>query len=83
MKRTASHTKTKGIHCGTILVIQFLCSLHLAQAQVNSGSNGSDGAFHPTTNTVINMADHPDGIYHYKSVHSSKQGDVVTEWIGA
>lgn len=33
------------------------------QAQVNSGSNGSDGAFNPATNTVINMADHPDGIY--------------------
>ena len=42
-----------------------------AQAQVNSGSNGSDGAFNPTTNTVINMADHPDGIYHYTSVYIS------------
>ena len=40
-----------------------------AHAQVNSGSNGSDGAFHPTTNIVINMADHPDGIYHYTSVN--------------
>ena len=40
-----------------------------AHAQVNSGSNGSDGAFNPTTNTVINMADHPDGIYHYTSVN--------------
>ena len=40
-----------------------------AQAQVNSGSNGSDGAFNPTTNTLINMADHPDGIYHYTSVN--------------
>lgn len=40
-----------------------------AHAQVNSGSNGSDGAFNPTTNTVINMADHPDGIYHYSSVN--------------
>src|SRR5438876_1171369 len=36
-----------------------------ASAQVSSGSNGSDGAFNPTTNTVINMADHPDGIYQY------------------
>jgi len=40
-----------------------------AHAQVNSGSNGSDGAFNPTRNTVINMADHPDGIYHYTSVN--------------
>jgi len=37
--------------------------------QVNSGSDGSDGAFHPTTNTVIDMADHPDGIYQYTSVN--------------
>ncbi len=41
-----------------------------AQAQVNTGSNGSDGAFNPTaTNTVINMADHPTGIYQYSSVN--------------
>lgn len=39
-------------------------------AQVNSGSDGSDGAFNPTaTNTVINMADHPTGIYQYTSVN--------------
>ncbi len=48
-----------------------------AQAQVNSGSNGSDGAFNPTTNTVINMADHPTGIYHYTSVNISN-GVTVT-----
>jgi hypothetical protein len=36
---------------------------------VNSGSNGSDGAFNPTTNTVINMANHPNGIYQYTSVN--------------
>src|ERR1017187_1140796 len=40
-----------------------------ASAQVNSGSNGSDGAFNPTTNTVINMADHPNGVYQYTSVN--------------
>ena len=38
-----------------------------AHAQVNSGSNGSDGAFNPTTNTVINMAAHPNGICHLRS----------------
>lgn len=42
-----------------------------AHAQVNSGSNGSDGAFNPTTNIVINMADHPSGIYQYTSVNIS------------
>jgi hypothetical protein len=40
-----------------------------ANAQVNSGSNGSDGAFNPATNTVINIADHPNGIYQYTSVN--------------
>ena len=40
-----------------------------ASAQVNSGSNGSDGAFNPATNTAINMADHPNGIYQYTSVN--------------
>jgi len=49
--------------CGTLLPV-------FCPAQVNSGSNGSDGAFNPTaTNTVINMADHPDGIYQYTSVN--------------
>jgi hypothetical protein len=38
-------------------------------AQVKSGSNGSDGALNPTSNLVIDMADHPDGIYQYTSVN--------------
>jgi hypothetical protein len=41
----------------------------LMRAQVNTGSNGSDGALNPTGNTVINMASHPDGIYQYTSVN--------------
>lgn len=40
-----------------------------ASAQVNSGSNGSDGAFSPTHSVTIDMADHPDGIYQYTSVN--------------
>jgi hypothetical protein len=41
-----------------------------ATAQVNSGSNGSDGAFNPmAATTVVDMADHPSGIYHYTSVN--------------
>ena len=51
----------------------FLLSLLLIPAasfaQINSGSNGSDGAFNPTSNVVIDMADHPDGIYQYTSVN--------------
>ena len=51
------------------IAISFLLAGTAAQAQVNSGSNGSDGAFNPTTNTVINLADHPDGIYQCTSVN--------------
>ena len=51
-----------------IPVLLLLLSL-AASAQVNSGSNGSDGALNPTANLVIDMADHPDGIYHYTSVN--------------
>jgi hypothetical protein len=50
-----------------LAVLLGLCAS--TQAQVNSSSNGSDGAFNPTTNTVINMADHPNGIYQYTSVN--------------
>jgi hypothetical protein len=58
--------------CGALLPV--FCS-----AQVNSGSNGSDGAFNPTTNTVINMADHPTGIYQYSSVNIP--GNVTVSFI--
>ena len=47
----------------TIVTMLLLLACVAAHAQVNSGSNGSDGAFNPTTNVVINMADHPNGIY--------------------
>ncbi len=40
-----------------------------AFAQFNSGSDGHDGAFNPTANIEIDMADHPDGIYQYASVN--------------
>lgn len=48
-----------------------------ASAQVNSGSNGSDGAFNPAANIVINMANHPDGIYQYTSVNISNNVTVT------
>jgi hypothetical protein len=38
-------------------------------AQVNSGSNGSDGAFNPTSDVTIDMPSRPDGIYQYSSVN--------------
>jgi hypothetical protein len=40
-----------------------------AHAQVSTGSNGSDGAFNPTGNIVVDMSDHPNGIYQYTSVN--------------
>ena len=48
-----------------------------AHAQVNSGSNGSDGALDYSsltnlgysTNIVLNMADHPTGIYQYTYIN--------------
>jgi len=52
----------------SLLLTLFLLPLP-ARSQVNSGSNGSDGALNPTANLVIDMADHPDGIYHYTSVN--------------
>lgn len=51
-----------------LLILVLMLPLVSRAQTVNSGSNGSDGAFHPKTTTVIDMADHPDGIYHYTSV---------------
>ena len=45
--------------------------------QIESGSDGSDGVLSPVTNTVINMSDHPDGIYQYTSI-SITSGVTVT-----
>ena len=53
-------------NCSLAMLLSFAAA---TQAQVNSGSNGSDGAFNPTTNIVINMANHPNGTYQYTSVN--------------
>ncbi len=49
--------------------LAFAAGLISARAQINTGSDGHDGAFNPTQSTVIDMADHPDGIYQYTSVN--------------
>ena len=60
---------------GSIVSRHFLCAFVLlllataCLAQVSTGSNGHDGPLNPTANKVINMADHPDGIYQYTSVN--------------
>jgi hypothetical protein len=51
------------------IVVSLLFAGTAAHAQVNSGSDGHDGAFNPATSTVIDMADHPDGIYQYTAVN--------------
>jgi hypothetical protein len=53
----------------SVLVILLFALNFSSRGQVSSGSDGHDGVFNPTTNTVINMADHPDGVYHYSSVY--------------
>lgn len=50
------------------LVALFTVHEAVAATPLDVGSNGSDGDFHPTTDVTIDMSNHPDGIYHYKSV---------------
>jgi len=67
MQRRAGGVKLSSIiFCVTVLVAGLPVR---GGAQVNSGSNGSDGAFNPTVDTVLNMAAHPDGIYQFTSVN--------------
>lgn len=40
-----------------------------AFAQFTAGSDGSDGAFNPTVDTLVDMAAHPDGVFQYTSVN--------------
>ena len=69
MERKMETVSWRSLRPFAAMAAGFLLAGTAAQAQVNSGSNGSDGAFNPTTNTVISMADHPDGIYQYTSVN--------------
>jgi hypothetical protein len=68
MQRRAGGVKLSSIiFCVTVLVAGLPAG---GWAQVNTGSNGSDGAFNPTAaSTVINMATHPNGIYQYTSIN--------------
>jgi hypothetical protein len=67
MQRRAGGVKLSSIiFCVTVLVAGLPTR---GRAQVNSGSDGSDGAFNPTVNTTINMTSRPSGIYQYTSVN--------------
>jgi hypothetical protein len=62
-----------------LLIVLTAIALPLAGfAQVNSGSDGHDGALIINRNSglVIDMADHPDGIYHYTSVNIAENASV-------
>jgi hypothetical protein len=75
MRRRAGGVKLSSIiFCATVLVAGLPAG---GRAQVNTGSNGSDGAFHPTTSININMASRPSGIYQYTSVNIPS-GVIVT-----
>ena len=53
---------------GVALVLMAL-AVSSSWSQINTGSDGSDGVFNPSTNTIIDMTSHPNGIYQYASVN--------------
>jgi hypothetical protein len=67
MRRRAGGVKLSSIiFCVTVLVTGLPTG---GRAQVNSGSNGSDGAFNPNASINIDMTSRPSGIYQYTSVN--------------
>ena len=64
----ADHHSARGWFAALALLL--VCGS--ARGQVHSGSTGADGAFNPTTNTVVDMSDHPGGSYHYAAASLSE-----------
>lgn len=64
-----TNTSKRFISTSTIGLAMLLVLAGNVRAQVNSGSNGSDGTFNPTTSTNIDMNARPNGIYQYTSVN--------------
>ncbi len=69
MKKHIRHLPHWIISRRSLYLFAFVLLPIVCLAQVNTGSDGSDGEFNPTVNTVINMATHPNGIYQYTSVN--------------
>lgn len=67
--KSSTNTLMKTTHIPIMAVLVAVFLPFSGQAQVNSGSDGHDGAFNPMENVTIDMTDHPDGIYHYSSVN--------------
>ncbi len=64
------HSRQKRLRLACLPLVAMASIQMAASGQVvNSGSDGHDGALNPATNVVIDMADHPDGIYQYTSVN--------------
>ena len=64
------------------LIVMLSLGCSKGQAQINSGSNGSDGALDfgtpfYVTNIVIDMHDHPNGIYQYTYINI-QYGETIT-----
>ena len=49
-------------------LLQIIAALTLSTSASTQVNSGSDGAFNPTTNIVIDMANHPVGICHLRSL---------------
>ena len=72
MRNHAMQRPVRGVKLPSLVFCVALLAVWLpagGRAQVNSGSNGSDGAFNPTTSTNIDMTSRPSGIYEYTSVN--------------
>ena len=68
--RGSSRAKAPPERPSTVLAALLLLALcFTARAQIKTGSDGSDLALNPTSDTVIDMHDHPNGIYQYTSVN--------------
>jgi len=63
------HKPLKHARLAYWVALALACIRIAGVAQVNSGSDGHDGVFNPTTSTNMDMSTHPDGIYQYKSVN--------------
>jgi hypothetical protein len=53
---------------GAVLLVIAASGTAFAQFSFTSGSDGSDGVFNPLVTLLVDMTDHPDGIYQYSSV---------------